>query len=255
MNDRKSEIELDLQKLLQACIHKWWIIAACAIACATAIMLYTINFVTPMYSAGITVYVNNVRSDQDVEYISNNNLLTSQMLVNTYISIIRSDTVLEKIAEKSGVDVTSNQIRGMMRTEQVEETELFNVYITHPDPRTAARLANAVAEVAPREIEGFVEGSSTKILDYAKIPTSPSSPNVRKTTIIGFLIGMLLGIAYVTMRFLMDVRIKDEEDLTSLFELPVLAQIPSFISDKEKPRRVKSKYEYTDNEEKKEVKK
>ena len=233
MNEKRSEIEIDLQKLLQACLYKWWLIALCAIVCATAMLLYTMNFVTPMYRAGVSVYVNNVRSDQDVEYISNNNLLTSQLLVNTYINIINSETVLEEIAEETGLNYTSHQIKSMMTTERVEETEIFNVFITHKDPRTAARIANAVAEVAPREIEAILEGSSTKIIDYAKIPKSPASPNKRRTTIIGFLIGALIGVAYVTIRFLMDVRIKSEDDLTALFELPVLAQIPSFISSKD----------------------
>ena len=33
---------------------------------------------------------------------------------------------------------------------------------------------------------------------------------------------------YVTLRCLMDVRIKEEEDLASLFDYPVLGHIPHF---------------------------
>ena len=35
--------------------------------------------------------------------------------------------------------------------------------------------------------------------------------------------------------FLLDVRIKDEEELTALFDLPVLGQIPEFVSASKAP--------------------
>ena len=44
----------------------------------------------------------------------------------------------------------------------------------------------------------------------------------------GALIGGVLAVIYVTLRCLMDVRIKEEEDLASLFDYPVLGNIPHF---------------------------
>ena len=81
-----------------------------------------------------------------------------------------------------------------------------------------------------------MEGSSTKIIDYAKVPEEPSSPSRAKNTVLGFLVGAVAAVLFVTLRFLLDVRVKDEEDLTSLFNLPVLAQIPTFVPDGTKRR-------------------
>ncbi len=250
INERKVEMELDLQKLLQAYLHKWWLIVVSAIVCAALIGVYTINFITPMYRATITVYVNNVRNDQDIQYISGSNLAASQPLVNTYINIIKCDSVLSKVADASRAKIAPEDIKRIMSTAQVDDTELFNVTITHPEPKMAARIANAVAEVAPKEIESIVEGSSTKIIDYAKIPKSPSSPDLGKNCILGILAGALLALAYITVRFLLDVRIKDEEDLSMLFEMPVLAQIPAFVSPSAKRRNGygKGKYIYHTHE-------
>ena len=124
-------------------------------------------------------------------YISAANLATSQQLVNTYVNIIRSDTVLEKVVKNAKLDYSAAEIRGMMTTAQVDETELFSVYISHPDPEMAAKIANAVATVAPGEIEEFVEGSSTKIIDHAKVPTSRYTPSYRKNTLLGCAAGLL----------------------------------------------------------------
>lgn len=229
--ESRAGVEVDLQKLLLAYLHKWWLIVLCASIAVLGAVYVTTNLITPMYQAKVTVYVNNTASGQQMDYISNANLVTSQRLVNTYINMIQSDTVLEKVAEASGMEITSEQIRKVMSAEQVDDTELFDVFITHADPVMAAQLANAVAEVAPGEIENFVEGSSTKIIDYAKTPVKPISPSLSRNCILGALMGIVAAVVFLTLRFLFDVRIKDEEDLNMLFDVPVLAQIPAFISE------------------------
>ena len=249
INENRDALEIDLQKLLLAYLNKWWLIVVCTVAAALAALYITINFITPMYKADVRIYVNNSRSDQYVEYITNANLATAQRLVNTYINIIESDTVLEKVSEASGLNVTANQIRRMMSASQVDDTELFDVVITHENPKVAAHLANSIAEVAPEMISGFVEGSSTKIIDYAKVPVAPSSPNKSRNCVLGGLLGCVAALLYLTLRFLMDVRIKDEEDLSMLFDAPVLAQIPAFVpsGSKRSSGYAKNPYEQAEN--------
>lgn len=250
LNETRDGLEIDLQKLLMAYLSKWWLIGGAALAAILVSFYITANLITPMYQAKVTVYVNNSASGQQIEYISNSNLATSQRLVNTYINIIESDTVLEKVAEASDMEITAEQIRKIMSAEQVDDTELFEVVITHADPKLAAHLANAVAEVAPGEIETFVEGSSTKIIDYAKVPDAPHSPSRSRNCILGGMIGVVLALAYLTVAFLLDVRIKDEEDLSALFDVPVLAQIPAFV-DGEKRRSGYGRQPYEADEAKK----
>lgn len=228
INESRDILEIDLWKLLLLYLRRWRLIVLCGLAAAVVALVYTANFITPLYRASVTVYVNSVKANQQVDYISASNLATSQQLVNTYVNIIRSDTVLEKVVENAGLEYSATQIRGMMTAAQVDETELFTVYISHPDPEMAAKIANAVANVAPGEIEEFVEGSSTKIIDYAKVPTSRYTPSYRKNTLLGGIVGVFLALLYVTLLYLLDVRIKSEEDLTQLFDLPMLGQIPAF---------------------------
>jgi len=251
LSENRDGLEIDLQKLLMAYISKWWLIALCTLIAAVGAFYVTSNVIAPMYQAKVTVYVNNTASGQQVDYVSNANLATSQRLVNTYINIIESDTVLEKVAEASGMEITAGQIRGMMSAKQVDDTELFDVFVIHADPELAAQLANAVAKVAPGEIEDFVEGSSTKIIDYAKVPVQPVSPNVSRNCVLGAMMGVVVALVYLTLRFLLDVRIKDEEDLNMLFDVPVLAQIPAFLPEGSRRRNSYRKHAYETDEEKK----
>ena len=67
-----------------------------------------------------------------------------------------------------------------------------------------------------------------QIIDYAKVPTQRSSPSYSRSAVLGALLGGVLAIIYVTLRSLLDVRIKDEDDINVLFDYPVLGQIPHF---------------------------
>lgn len=235
MNEKRDEFEIDLQKLVQACLRKWWLFVVAAVIAGMLSFWYTACFVTPVYRASVTAYVNNIRRGEDITYISGTNLMAAQQLVATYIQIIGSDAVLARVAEEAELDLLPKDIRKIMSAKQVGETELFQVSVLHPDPVEAAKIANAIAEIAPQEIETYVAGTSAKIIDYAKVPESPASPSLAKNCVVGAMFGIMLVLAGVTLHFLFDVRIKSEEDLTSLFDIPVLGQIPVFVT--EEPKR------------------
>ena len=226
--NNNRDMEIDLWKLLGVYLSRWKLIAAAAAVTAAVALAYTVLLVTPLYRTGVMVYVNNIESNQKIEYISASNLATSQQLVNTYKNIISSDTVLEEVAQVLDLGYTAQNIRSMMTTAQVQETEIFQVFITHPDPEVAAKIANTIAEVAPGKIAEFVEGSSTKIIDYAKVPGSRYSPSYQKNAMMGALLGIAAALAYLTLAYLLDVRIRDDEDITEYFDQPLLGQIPAF---------------------------
>lgn len=92
----------------------------------------------------------------------------------------------------------------------------------------AAIIANGIATVAPEKISEYVVGSSTKIVDYAKVPTTRYTPSHRNNAMLGAVAGFALALVYLTIRYLMDVRINDSDDLEQLFEYAVLGQIPNF---------------------------
>lgn len=242
MNETNDVMEIDLQKLLMRYLEKWWLIALCGILFACVGLVYTMNFITPQYRASITVYVNNVRAGNQVETISSSSISTSKQLVQTYIKIISSDRVLTKAIEASGYDMDPSGLKYMISATQEDETELFKVHVSSHDPEKAAKLANAIAEVIPTEITDIVEGSSTKIIDYAKVPKTRYTPSYTRNTVLSGMLGGVFAVAWITVLFLLDVRIKEAEDLMQ-YEYPILGQIPNFEQVSTK-RSHKSSYGY-----------
>lgn len=222
----KDGMEIDVSELFKVLLKRAWIIVLCVLLAASVSLVYTANFVTPMYRAQVTMYVNNNSGNTDT--VSSSNLAVAMQLVKTYVNIIQSDTVLEKVIDETGLMLTAGQIRAMLTAESVNDTEMFAVYITSPDPQMSADIANAIAVVAPGEISKIIEGSSAKVIDFAKVPKSRVSPSFTVNTLLGGVIGGVLAVAFFVIQHLADTRIKTEEDLEKICQIPVLGSIPDF---------------------------
>ncbi len=224
-------VEIDLRGLFKVLLKRAWIIVLCAIILGSAVLMYTVNFVAPQYKASVTIYVNN-NSSKDTSYISSSDLAVALRLVTTYVNIIQSNTVLDKVIAETNLALTTDQVRSMISAEVVGETEMFKVTVTTPYPQMSMDLANAIAAIAPDEIAEIIEGSSAKIIDYARLPKGSSSPNYTTNTILGAAAGAVLAIVVIVLQNMLDVRIKNEEDLEKICSVPVLGVIPDLANDK-----------------------
>lgn len=222
-----STKEIDLRRLGSALLKRVWLIVLCAVVLAAAVFVYSKNFIAPQYRTNISIYVNNNNKGQSVG-ISSSDLATSQRLVATYIDVLKSDLVLDQVAQQLSLNIPASALRGMLQAESPEGTEVLTVYVSNTDKLLAAQIANAIADVAPGAIAKIVEGSSAKIIDRAKVPNTPYSPNNTNNALLGGLIGAVIAVAGICLRVLLDVRIKDEEDLARICSAPVLGNIPDF---------------------------
>lgn len=111
----------------------------------------------------------------------------------------------------------------MVSTNTEDETEVIGVYVTAEDPKVAAQLASAIADVAPQMISQIIEGSSMQIIDEPLVPTSIYSPNYSKNTAVGFLIGAVIAVAIIVIKELLDDHVKMKKILKINSQYPLWA--------------------------------
>lgn len=228
--------EINLTELLSALLRRIWLIVLCAVIAGALVYAYTANFVTELYKSRVSVYVNSSNQNNTVN-ITATELATSQRLVLTYIEMVKSESVLELVAQEvaengtTGKKPTAEEIEKMITAAPMEETEIFEVVVSSSDPQLACDIANAIGRVAPGKIEEFAVGSSTKIIDWAKPAKAPYSPNKSRNTIVGMVAGAAIAVCIIVLQTLLDVRVKSEEDLAAISDAPVLGLIPDLAMD------------------------
>jgi uncharacterized protein involved in exopolysaccharide biosynthesis len=75
-------------------------------------------------------------------------------------------------------------------------------------------------------LERRQKGEQFKVIDPARIPEKPFSPNIPRNLLFGVLLGMGLGFGMAFFREQMDRSFKDAEDLETTLGFKVLANIP-----------------------------
>ena len=224
--------DISLKRLLEILLKKVGLIVAVTLISGVLAFVYSEMMVVPEYESSVSLYVNN-EIESSVNKTLGSDIQASQMLVDTYIVIIKSDTVLNqvsnKLAEKGLVGLDAETLRGGITASAVDATEIFEVKVRGTDAMNTYTIANTIADVAPPIIQDFVEASSVKVIDYA-VAGERVSPNIQKNMIIGLLIGFFLSCLFVVIKEIFDMRIKNEDELEQWFKLPILGVIPDIAN-------------------------
>ena len=224
-NDQ-GEIEIDILGVLQL----FWknIILIIAVTAVAGLLTFGVTrlAIKPKYSADIVLYANNSRVSEQMTSMTANDINASVKLVDTYKSIILTDTVMDNVIRQLNLDMTAKDLIKNVSISAINESEVFKVTVTNTSPEMAAQIANKIGEVAPAQIESIVDGCSVRLVNEAKVPTKSITP-YRNYTLIGMALGLVLICAFLVFRDVMDNRVQSEDDL-KMFGLPMLATIPDF---------------------------
>ena len=224
--NNQGGIEINIFGVLQL----FWknIILIIAVTAVAGLLVFGITrlAIKPKYSANIVLYANNSKVSEQSKSMTANDINASVKLVDTYKSIILTDTVMDDVIRQLNLDMTANDLIKNVSIDAINESEVFRVTVTNSSPEMAAKIANKIGEVAPAQIESIVDGCSVRLVNEAKVPTGSITP-YRRYTLIGMFIGLVLVCGFLVLRAVMDNRIKSEDDL-KMFGLPMLAKVPDF---------------------------
>lgn len=249
MNETQNTYEIDLVYLIKTMLKKWWMMAIPALVLALVFLIYTTQFVTPLYSSTAIMYINASTSST----INLSELETARNLVDSYEYLIKEiPQTLEEVADKAELDYTARQMRGMISVAGGgSSTEFLEITVTCPDAEEACLIANTIMEVVPGRAAATNMDSTISAAGWASIADSPSSPNVSRNVLLGFFLGIVLGAVAIVMFEMLDDRIKSSDWLKQTFkdEIPLLAVIPSSERSDRQPQYRKYYSKYSSNTE------
>lgn len=232
------EAEVDLVELLFQLIAHIKLIILLAVVGAAAAAAYTQYFVTPTYEATAKLYVINSGDSA----INLSDLQIGSYLASDYIEVFKTWEVHEMVIVHLGLHYTYAQLQHMLTIENPTDTRLLYITVQSPDAKEAAAIANEYASVAIAYIADTMATEEPNIMSKALAPSNPSSPNRTQNILIGFAVGLLVAVGWVTLRFVMDDKIKSVDDIRRYANLPVLAVVPTLpIATARKQRRSKAR--------------
>lgn len=222
----QEKIEIDVVQMLKVLWKRKLIIALAAIVTGTLAFGYSSFVVKPQFTSTTRIYVVN-RNQGDKPGLTNQDLQAGSYLVKDYREIILSQDVLEKVVADQGLNFDAKALSKKVQVTVPADTRIVSISVKDGNPDEASRIANALREVAAQKIISVTKVSDVTTLEEARPALSPSSPNIRRNTILGVGIGASIVILLALLVELLDDRVKRPEDIEEVMHISLLGVIPN----------------------------
>ena len=222
----QNTIEIDVFQLLKTLWKRKLIILLVALVTGAGAFAYSTFIVKPEYTSTTRIYVVN-RNQGDKPGLTNQDLQAGSYLVKDYREIILSQDVLEKVVTDLKLNMSTKGLASKVQVTVPVDTRIVSISVKDKQPEEASRIANSLREVAAQKIINVTRVSDVTTLEEARPATSPSSPNIRRNTLIAFLGGLGVVVVVVLLVELLDVRVKRPEDIEDVMHIPLLGVIPN----------------------------
>lgn len=217
-----NEEMISFRELLSVIKRKKMFIFSLAVISAIFSFLISAYIISPTFEASTQVLVAPKQSLNNL--VDAGQIQSSVTLVNTYRVIIQSPAILDQVQDN--VIGSPEKIGELISVNSEQNSQVININVRYTNPIIATEIANEISRVFSREVPELMSVDNVKILSQATIPILPVKPNIILNTVIAAILGILLGIVIVLLKNILDRRIKTENDVEVLLDLPLLGSIP-----------------------------
>ena len=222
----QEKFEIDVFQLAKVLWKRKFLIVLTAIIAGLVAFAYSSFVIKPQYTSTTRIYVVN-RNQADKPGLTNQDLQAGAYLVKDYREIILSQDVLEKVVADQNLTMDAKALGKKVSVTVPADTRIVSISVRDGKPEEASRIANALREVAAQKIISVTRVSDVTTLEEARPATSPSSPNIRRNTIIATIAGVGFVTVIVLLVELLDDRVKRPEDIEEVMHLSLLGVIPN----------------------------
>lgn len=222
----QEKFEIDVFQLVKVLWKRKFLIVLAALVAGLAAFAYSSFVIQPQYTSTTRIYVVN-RNQADKPGLTNQDLQAGSYLVKDYREIILSQDVLEKVVADQNLTMDAKTLGRKVSVTVPADTRIVSISVRDGKPEEASRIANALREVAAQKIISVTRVSDVTTLEEARPATSPSSPNIRRNTMMATIAGVGFIVVIVLLVELLDDRVKRPEDIEEVMHLSLLGVIPN----------------------------
>lgn len=222
---------ISLKEMWSIFLQRLWAIVLAA--CVVGGGLFALDRVTfvPQYESTATLYILRQADGTSASETSTDFSLALKV-VNDCTYLLKSHTVLDELISDLALDMEYDDLYDSISTANPEDTRILEVTVKADSPENAKQIVDKVCSIGSQRIEDAMGFRQVNLYEFGIIDPEPCN-RVRIMTfgIIG-VAAAIITYAVFLLIFLLDDRIKTDEEIQQLTGLSILGSIPSADSKK-----------------------
>lgn len=188
---------------------------------------YNQLLLVPRYESTATLYLVNQKIDEDSGTSTYDTFNLALKLANDCNHLINSHSVLDEAIQALSLDMTYEQLYECVTVTNPEETRILEVTVQADSPEQAKQIVDEICVVGVQKIEEAMGFEQAKLYEYGVLNEEPCNEmGLVSYLILGFAAVAAVYLFYL-VRFLLDDRLRTEEDVERMLGLSILGDIPN----------------------------
>lgn len=244
MADQYKEIEII--DMFKSIVKLWWLLLLFGIIGGGA-SFYNANYrVEPLYKSSAVMFIG--KDPNSIGEFNYKNLQIGESLITDYIELISTRQVGMEVIESLELEMTLKKLNKQVYVNALEDSRFLTINVLNEDPYQAAEIANAVSEVLILRAVDLIGVKNIQIIDRAIPVLEKESPRVFLDTVVGGLLGGMVAILIIFMRYSLNNKIKTRKELEAISGVSIIGttlyekDIRLLIEDREKRTLAREQY-------------
>jgi len=217
--------DVNLKELFRYILARCYVVILVLIAVLSVGVLCSVYLKTPMYKSSTKVVLT-YEKNADTATITTNDVQLSNNLVKTYSEIVKSQSVLSKVANNLKLEGGAEALASKLTVTAVANTQLITVTVADADAEKAKTIADEIAKVFKAEIINIYKIDNVQIVDKAQLASEPYNIDMMSSLLKYLAAGAAVGIGVVLLMFYLDNTIKNSQVVEDKVGLVVLGVVP-----------------------------
>ncbi len=217
---------ITLKDLWSILVRRLWIMAAAAVVCVLGTFLVAKLTYTPQYASTATLYV--LRQDgEGTTAGADSDFSLALKVINDCTYLLKSHAVVDQVIADEGLDMSYDDLYDAISTANPTNTRILEVTVEADTPEQAKAIVDRLCQIGQEKITEAMGFRQVNFYEHGTLETEPCN---RTSWLLYAIIGVSVMVAvYVgfLIAFLVDDRLRDEEDIQHYLGLSVLADIPN----------------------------
>lgn len=225
-----NEENINIGEILQLLKKKYKIILISVLACVSIAGIFSFFVIKPKYESKVKVFIGKEEKSSAANY-DNTEIQMYQKLLTTYAELIKTEDLVQFAVDEAAVELGGLEAKDILTNLVVtprSDTQILEITYKDTDQSRTVLVVQAITQGFMEKSKELIGNGNVKVIQEAKYPHTPVSPNKKMNILISLVLGAMIGVGIILLLEFLDNTFKNKKVLQDDLGMPVLGAIPEY---------------------------